>query len=625
MAKFQYKGSEPGSSSNDPASPALPIKRRKHRQRRPSRRKVSRAKWEAIRLTFEKEAKDDVYLPGTWNVEDYNRFCRLLCETQRRKAETLRIYKPLPVAQGLHACMAHEVSAYGANRGGKTQACAVEVAWAATGQHPIEGKYLKENLRICVVVEREDDLGLIYDYLFAPGMFRVFQHPETLEWHTVIPSNAEHQKFRELWQKSEPLIPKRMMKGKPAWYNKGKKAVRLVRLYNGTEIEFFSGQAITPPKGRKYHLIWLDEEIVQADIWLEELRPRLIDYNGRLLWSATAQMATMAWREMYFRSLEPDNRDKPLAQQVVMFHFDALDNYYLDEEGREAYREKYKDNPLVWRTRVEGKPAYDELLVLPEYRPDLHRKKPFPIRWDDSLYMLVDPGIEVAGILWILCPSPAKPNETFKKLSNGGMGFEEFVRRRAHPTLFAIKECYIRSANNLLVGQEARRVLADLGGHQVQDMTVDIHGGRGKYPSEGNRPIMDIYADRFEQFGIKAVVPGWKWADSDVVTGIEKVKQYLLPHPVDQVPSLYVSTECQWLHHELVVWKKKFVAGGKYMTGYEKPNHHLIDLCRYACMRGLQWVTPPDRFYKESTLTTTKGRQMMRQILQGKVFTRFGS
>lgn len=553
-------------------------------------------------------------MPGSWTIADANRFFHLFSELERRQAEPLSLYVALPVAEQMHACLAHEVGLKGANRAGKTQGAAVEVARALTGLHPIASKYPQDGgVQVCAVGFDQRHTSLMYEYLFQPGQFRVFRHPGTGKWQVVVPDDPEHKQYEKHWQKSGPLIPARLVK-EVAWEDTKAHIPKLVRLHDGSTIHFYSGMAIGLPKGRRFHLVWMDEEIDDADKWLKELRPRLIDFNGRLLWSATAQSATPTYRELFLRSQEPDNLKKPLSQQVAFFTMLATDNIYLSKEGTAAFADKLANDPLEMRIRIRGDFAYDEMLVFPEYQALLHRKETFPLRWDDTLYVLFDPGIALAGVLFVLCPAPAKPRDRFSN------DFEEFVRKRQEPTRIAFDELYIRNANATMVANLTRNKIVDHGGHRPHDFTIDLHGGRNKWGDV--RPIMEIYASELKRLSVVAEEDGWRHGAADVKTGIEKIKQDLMNSPIDHKPTFFVMDRCRWLHHEMISWKKKYGSSGQ-ATGYEDANHHLIDLVRYGVMRGLQWITPPDRLYKGSGLTTTKLKQMGSDLLRGKVFTRF--
>jgi hypothetical protein len=561
-------------------------------------------------------------LPGSWIVEDYNRFCRLMAELQRRRQEALTLYEPLDHVWEFHQCMAHEQLVKGSNRGGKTAGVSAEVGWAALGTHPIREKYPTEGgLEICCVGFNNRHLSLMFKYLFEPGQFKVWQHPVTRAWHVANPNDPEHLEHQHLWRKAKPIIPRRLVKS-IAWENKKERVPSVVRLHNGTNFYFYGGLAVGLPQGWKFHLVWIDEEISEAEQWIDELRPRLIDYNGYLLWSATPQRATETYRQMYIKSQEPDQDGKPFEEQIRAFHFSSERNKFLPRAGLKGYISKVDDNPVTMRIRVGGEFAYDGLLAYPEYNSERHCIERFPLRRDDTLRVAIDPGRTDAGALLVVCPAPAKPKELIKH------PVERRIRtlqaQAAGRVVVAIGEVYLKNTNALDMAREIAGALKDTG-LALHDATIDLKGGRNVWANEGNKHIMDVYEERLTQQDVKPRVAFWEYGSTDRKFGVEKVKEYLMDDVELHEPLFYHwpftnHSGLRWLHHNFVSWKKTYNRQGV-MTGYEDLNRTLLDCLRYLLTREIVWINPPDIAYKGSTRKASSLMKLGQRIKRGQFFT----
>jgi phage FluMu gp28-like protein len=99
-----------------------------------------------------------------------------------------------------------------------------------------------------------------------------------------------------------------------------------ITLITGGVIKFFSGEAIESFRGRKFHLVILDEAAFISDLesaWNQTIRPTLTDYKGEALFISTPK------GKRYFDSLY----QKGLRGEdgFESFHFTSYDNPYLDK------------------------------------------------------------------------------------------------------------------------------------------------------------------------------------------------------------------------------------------------------------------------------------------------------
>jgi len=522
-----------------------------------------------------------VDLPGTWTVEDVNEFLDLLSELLYRDRDSLFLYKPLPTAEKFHRCMAHEVGLSGSNRAGKTNAASAEVAMVATGSHVVEGKYPKKDLQIACIGNDERHLSLMYQYLFDKAPFDIFLHPETMQWTVVIPDNPDHRKYMHLWEEASPMIHPRLVKY-VSWANRKEQIPRSVRLHNGTVIRFYSGLVRRMPQGRKFHLAWIDEEIENPGRWVDELRARIVDFNGYLLWSATPQHATVEFDDMRIAAENPENADKPLEEQTGFFVMLSSDNFYLSERGNAAFLAKLKDNDEQLQTRYYGKSARNFLVVYPGFG-DHNLIPKFVPRWEDTRYIIIDPGVSTAGIIFACCPQ-LDPN----------CSPEERPYRTRDGCIIIYDELKIHNANQQLVALAIKEKLDQHPRGWIQDFTIDKHGGRSLQWKDKpqHQTCEELYYEAILARDIKPRVEGWQYGTSKVDYGVNKTIDYIAPNVNDHLPYLFVVRDCKKTIWEFKAWKKKRGANGEFI-GYEEKNNHLLDCIRYATTREIGWVPPP--------------------------------
>lgn len=547
--------------------------------------------------------KEILRLPGTWTNEDYSEFVELIVEMVEREGDSLNIYDPLPVAKAFHECLAHEQGLSGSNQAGKTNAASTEVAWAATGEHPIEGKYPRDNVRIACIGNDGRHLSLMYEYLFEKAPYKRFLHPETQEWIVVVADDPEHRKYEDLWDDAPPVIPPRLVK-KVTWISKGEKEPKSVRLHNGTVIRFYSGLVRKMPQGRKFHLVWIDEEIENAKKWLDELRARIQSLNGRIIWSATPQLATEQFLDLELKSLKPENSTLPLSQQTAFFVMLSKDNKYISREGREAFVHKLQDDDEQMLTRYFGKSARSILMVYNEFTDD-NIIPPIQLRWHDTRHIIIDPGVDTCAVWFLICPQLDDPRTATEPW-------------RINPGCYVVyDELLIKRASSQIVADEIAR---KLGLHPVgplRDITIDQRGARSIRSNEtGPGQTLEIlYWEKIKSVGIRPLTPHWEYGNSEVKVGIDMTKSYLRPQVDTPWIRLFVTKNCKDTIYQFRSQKKKRNPKGDFI-GYEE-GYDLLDCARYATTRELIWVPPPESA-KLTTLTRSDYRQIMRDLKSGK-------
>lgn len=97
-----------------------------------------------------------------------------------------------------------------------------------------------------------------------------------------------------------------------------------IKFPNSGSVEFFTGERLDNLRGRKFHLVVIDEASFIPDLengWLNSIRPTLTDYKGRALFISTPKGRN------YFYSLFLKNGETDWQS----FKFTTYDNPYIDK------------------------------------------------------------------------------------------------------------------------------------------------------------------------------------------------------------------------------------------------------------------------------------------------------
>lgn len=558
------------------------------------------------------------FLPAGWTREEAAEFFLLLAELFDRDSEALELYTPLPAAEAIHRCIAHEVGISGSNRAGKSVSSAAEFAMAYTGRHFVPDKWPKRDGLFGVVGMKEEYLAILYTKLFVKGLFKVFLHPKTYQWVVVQEDDPEHKQYKELWSAAPPLIPPRYLAGQPVWNNKKQQVPVSITLINGTQIRFFSGHADSgAPRSDPYDGFWIDEELENGESWLGELRARIIDRNGRIYWSTTPQMATEEFRRLEIRANDPANATKPPSMQAAFFKLRSRDNIFISKVGLDAIEDKLLDDPDQLKVRVGGEFPFDTLLVFPDFREKQNvLDESFPLRWEDTRYLAIDPGSDECGGLWIACLKPPEAKD------KGKMSQLEWDLRSKDGVIVVYDELRLRNANAQVFAQQAKMKFNQQGPSYLHDITFDERAGR-QFGGIGMRDITKKIGETWLEYilaaDIQPKVQELQYGSSQLEYGITAVKTYHIPDSDDHLPRLVIFPNCRNLIYEFKSWRKKHSSKGHF-TGYDERNHTLLDCLRYVCTRELRWIPPPVARPGAGTLKDLK--KTMRDWQTGRVHFR---
>lgn len=491
-------------------------------------------------------------------------------ELQERRMESLKLYRPTPKQWEYHQCLASETLVIGGNRSGKSLCTFVEDAWAATGTHPVEGKYPREGGNLVIIGANWKHVGLvIVPYLFKAGAFKILKDPTTGKWVAFDP--VLHAGMEHLAKPAPPLIPPRMVKSF-SWLLKSAGYLNSCELVNGWTINCFSSEG-DPPQGFKAHRVHIDEDL-NNEQWVPEMQARLADVKGRFSWSAMPHSKNEALIGLNERAEKSEiNGGTDIKRFVLRF----LDNPHIDNDEKRKMIERWAAvGEDVLRQRSEGEFTTDSILVYPNFSMAIHgydrEKLPehvIPRDW--CRYAVVDPGHAVTAILFAAVP----PDNSMVLLYD---------------------ELYIRNCNAIIFAQEFQKKV--MGAH-FYAFLIDAHGARLTDIGSGKSP-QDQYTEQLTLLGIRSQVTGSSFIPGvdDIQSGLTAVRNMLHIRPEGTPKLRILRNSMPNLERELRRYKKKcaYIAGTTVVT--DEPNKrgdfHLVDCLRYICAYDPKYHKPEE-------------------------------
>lgn len=453
---------------------------------------------------------------------------------------------------------------------GKTSATMCELAWALSGTHPQEGKYPKTGLRAIVVAKNMDKIGeVIWRTLGRPGAFQMVDDPETGEPRIERAGDREGKLKR---RPAPPILPKRLVNSTRDVTWESKKAMipkKLIIPSNGNECSFYSGQADPfSIQGTKLDLVVLDEEI-ENEGWVPECMARLVDRGGRFVWGATPQTGTQKLYELYLRALEEQELgvEDPLVEEFVL---SIYENPFISEADRQMFLHSLDDEDQI-RVRIEGEHAIAGFKIFSAYffPRGVHGIEPFAIPDDWTRFCAVDPGSQVAAVIFGACPPKQPPREGSLDESLYG----DFI--------YIYDEIYIRRCDATKL---AREMKGHIGSQVIHTMLLDHHGGNLTEIGTGRTPEQQ-YKDAFQKARVPVPLVGryFVYGSDDLAGGILRIKEWLRLRE-DGTPKIKIlSGSCPQLVAAMSRYQWKIVNG--VMT--DKPLAKNCDMCdslRYLVM-----------------------------------------
>jgi len=483
---------------------------------------------------------------------------RAAARMARRRFDALTLYEPLPIAEGFHESTAPERIVRGSNRAGKTLSAAAEIARAVRGLDPYN-KYPKTDGRAFIVGKDLTHIGqVIYKKLFQAGSFKMIPAKDSPLFEAHRPWTVDHCNRANQIKPAPPLIPQREIE-ETGWENKKENIPSVITMKNGWELAFFSSLG-KPPQGTDLDLVWFDEEIVDP-AWYVEMSARLLDRSGRFIWSATPQAGSEHLWDLHEMAEEQRSQRRPRVQEYMMT---LAANPHISDREKEEFAAKLTNDADI-QVRIHGEFAIRTFRIYPEFDMGIHGCEPFAIPSYWTLYMAVDPGRQVCGVLFLAVPPEG---------SEKGDHF------------YIFDELYIKSCTADEFGQQASRVGRG-GGYYT--FLIDSREGRKAQTGSGVT-IETEYAEALKRYDFSSETTGngFMWAPDDVNGGIEAVRE-LLRIRGDGKPKLQIfKGKCPNLEYEF----ERYKWARQKEVVLDKPaqrNDHLMDCLRYLAIHDPQF------------------------------------
>jgi hypothetical protein len=503
---------------------------------------------------------------------------RILAELVNRSQESLPLYEPLEIQEAFHKAKTQIRLLRGSNRGGKTLPAAVEVARALTGQDP-HGKYPLYDGRAYAVGRDGEHCGeVMFRKLFRTRAFFVIRDKETGLWRTWRPWEAGDLIRQRETRPAPPLISKRFYNAKKiAWEDKKQGIPKHVQFHNGWELNFYSSKG-DPPQGSDLDLVWLDEEIIDPR-WVPEMLARLLDRNGKFIWSFTPQAGTTQALDLHERG-ESEVEDGVPDEERSVKEFIVLldDNKYMAEKAKRDFKRNITDEQEA-AVRIGGDYAILGNVVYPEFGKQhivdhvcLNAQgQPLldpPLHW--TRYIFVDPGRQRCAVLFGAIPPPSED-----------------------PHAYVYDELYIKDCD---AGKFGRAVADKLKDKQLQAMFIDRQEGRKREAGSG-RSIEAQYSLALKKAGVKCMATGhdFQAAPSDLKGGIESVYGWLNTNQSGIIRLKVLRPRCKYLIWEMGRYCRKKDPRGMPTDEVVKRNDHLCDGLRYFAAVDPPYVKPKRR------------------------------
>ncbi len=501
-------------------------------------------------------------LPTVQSISEFQRdeLRTLQSELNARRIEALRLYRPTPKQKEFHECLASETLVIGGNRSGKSLCTFIEDAWAATGTHPVEGKYRKEGGNLVIIGQNWKHIGLVVvPYLFRAGAFKIIRDEKTGQFRAFDPV-ADAERLKEA-KPAPPLIPPRLIKSF-SWVLKSAGYLNSCELTNGWTIYCFSSEG-DPPQGFQADRVHIDEDL-NNESWVPEMQARLADRKGLFNWSAMPHSKNEALIGLNERAEKAEEQGN--TKDIRRFALRFLDNPHIDQDEKRKAIERWSAiGDDVLRQRSEGEFITDSILVYPNWNPSIHGflREGLPngqIPDDWCKYAVIDPGHAVTAILFAAVP----PDEKM---------------------ILLYDELYIRNCNAIVFGQEFKKKVT---GHQFHAFLIDAHGARLTDIGSGRSP-QEQYTEQLAALNIRSKVTGHSFipGSDDVLAGLQTVRNMMHIRPDGTARLRYLRHTMPNLEREMKRYKKKvtYVAGTSVVT--DEPNKrgdfHLVDCLRYLC------------------------------------------
>lgn len=304
-------------------------------------------------------------------------------------------------------------------------------------------------------------------------------------------------------------------------------------------------------------LVWWTE--AEREAIFDAVQSRLVDRRGRLV---IDYLPTQGWHKHRLR----------LNPQVRHFKLSMWDNAHNLPPG-EIERLKATLTDQASKIRIEGEEASSFGVVYPEFKPEVHTVKPFPIPTDAPRYRCYDYGYRDPSVcLWVaLLPSDFEL-PFFNKLLAG------------QERLIVYRELY---EPGLTIPKQAERIIElsgsetyRFGGRMVVDPSI-------YNTTQVSGPTAETIAQQFERAGLRCR-PGKR---TNVIGEHAMVALVRDRFMFDQM--LFFDT-CEMAIRDHESWRYKDGKDGEVPDGepFEHKHSHACDALKYLCAEKLTYHQP---------------------------------
>lgn len=460
-----------------------------------------------------------------------------------RRTEALRLFRALSTQAEMYRHPAREILCRGGNRSGKTTICATMFAALAMDKE-IEtetGEMIRVRrphqrgrpLLMWVIGYQQKHIGqTIHRMLFRPGAFKMLRDKGGI-WRSYRPWVKEDHKNCDEVKLAPPLIPPRYInKDSWTWENKGEHVftgVEIIDPQTGETTANIHAYTSTgePKAGDPVDIIWIDEHIAYAKHYAE-WQARIIDTEGRIIWSSWPRTSNNALMQLSERAKEADESGDDTVKEFV---FTMSGNPFLSTKAKQEALSGWDDDEK--RARDTGEFMTDNLLIYPSFNKYTHSAiSPDPDHEDEISKILRDengqPPADWTREL-VVDPGTAKPAVLFGAIPPPHLG--DF--------LVVYDEIYIP---RLDAEQLADVIRQKVPGQYFNRFIIDWRAARQK-PMGMGHTVGEAYSRAFEKRNIKCHETGFQFiAGSDDFPSRSALVQEALAYRRDQTTQLRIVT-----------------------------------------------------------------------------------
>lgn len=385
--------------------------------------------------------------------------------------------------------------------------------------------------------------------LASPGAFRIIRDPVTKQFRSVRPWDPYDAANKKLWRPSEPILPERLVKD-VVWLNKGLGIPKKVVLHTGWEILVFSGES-DPKAGFSADVAWIDEEI-QSELFVREIRQRLVDRNGKLYWTATPENSTPALYGLFTHFLSQPQPKEGEIPDIQAWRLSAVDHPHHSEEARriQAIDMSAED----FRVKMLGEFRLGSAIVFPEWDWAKLAVDSFTIPPNWTHYLSIDPGVNPCTVVFMAIPPDDDPHLD-KKHKGKAYVYDELVVEQSSATKLA---------------ERLKEKLVHHGNPKFETFIIDHHGSRLTEAGSGQN-AEDQYRKAFQEYRIESRSRGhgFMYGCDQPIVRINAVREWLKGAD----PKLRVFKNCATLKHQMERYRYERRKGAVTDKPLAKDNH----------------------------------------------------